>query len=132
MQPGGAPADPGAAASLARADGDMAAVLRAHMALGPRPIETLTPQEARMHPRISLVRADLRGMPPTTIILTGIDPLRPDGEELGARLREAGVPVQVHAHPDVTHEFFGTGAVVRDAGTAVQQAAAGLRSAFGR
>ncbi len=82
-------------------------------------------------PRISLVRADLRGMPPTTIILAEIDPLRSDGEELGARLREAGVPVQVHVHEGVTHEFFGMGAVVGDAGTAVQQAAAGLRTAFG-
>jgi acetyl esterase len=88
-------------------------------------------QDAR-DPRISLVRADLRGMPPTTIILAEIDPLRSDGEELGARLREAGVPVQVHTYQGVTHEFFGMGAVVRDADTAVQQAAAGLRGAFGR
>jgi hypothetical protein len=36
------------------------------------------------------------------------------------------------AHQGVTHEFFGMGAVVRNAGTAVQQAAAGLRGAFGR
>jgi acetyl esterase len=89
------------------------------------------PGDAR-DPRISLVRADLRGMPPTTIILAEIDPLRSDGEELGARLREAGVPVQVHVHEGVTHEFFGMGAVVRDAETAVQQAGAALRGAFGR
>ena len=89
------------------------------------------PEDAR-DPRISLVRADLRGMPPTTIILAEIDPLRSDGEELGARLRAAGVPVQVHLHEGVAHEFFGMGAIVRDAGTAVQQAAAGLRTAFGR
>jgi hypothetical protein len=36
------------------------------------------------------------------------------------------------AHQGVTHEFFGMGAVMADAGTAVEQAAAGLRGAFGR
>ncbi|HEU4883650.1 MAG TPA: alpha/beta hydrolase [Longimicrobium sp.] len=89
-----------------------------------------TPQDAR-DPRISLVRADLSRMPPTTIILAEIDPLRSDGEELAARLRAAGVPVQTHLHRGVTHEFFGMGAVVADARTAVQQAAAGLRQGFG-
>ncbi|HEX5872187.1 MAG TPA: alpha/beta hydrolase [Longimicrobium sp.] len=89
------------------------------------------PQDAR-DPRISLVRADLGRMPPTTIILAEIDPLRSDGEELGARLRQAGVAVQVHTHRGVAHEFFGMGAVVADARAAVQQAGAGLRSGFGR
>lgn len=89
------------------------------------------PRDAR-DPRISLVRADLSRMPPTTIILAEIDPLRSDGEELAARLRAAGVPVQTHMHQGVAHEFFGMGAVVADARTAVQQAAAGLRQAFGR
>lgn len=88
-----------------------------------------TPQDAR-DPRISLVRADLSRMPPTTVILAEIDPLRSDGEELAARLRAANVPVQVHTHQGVTHEFFGMGAVVADARTAVQQAAAGLRQGF--
>lgn len=82
-------------------------------------------------PRISLVRADLRGMPPTTIILAEIDPLRSDGEELAARLRAAGVQADLHMHRGVTHEFFGMGAVVADARTAVGQAAAGLRRGFG-
>jgi acetyl esterase/lipase len=82
-------------------------------------------------PRISLVRADLRGMPPTTIILAEIDPLRSDGEELAARLRAAGVQTDLHTHQGVTHEFFGMGAVVADARTAVGQAAAGLRRGFG-
>lgn len=89
------------------------------------------PDDAR-DPRISLVDADLSRMPATTIILAEIDPLRSDGEELGARLRQAGVPVQVHVHQGVAHEFFGMGAVVADARTAVQQASMGLRGAFER
>jgi acetyl esterase len=88
------------------------------------------PGDAR-DPRISLVRADLRGMPPTTIVLAEIDPLRSDGEELAARLRAAGVQADLHVHQGVAHEFFGMGAVVADARTAVQQAAAGLRRGFG-
>ena len=86
-----------------------------------------TPADAR-DPRISLTRADLRGLPATTIILAEIDPLRSDGQELAARLRSAGVRVEQHVHEGVTHEFFGMGAVVADARQAVQQAAAGLRS----
>lgn len=89
------------------------------------------PEDAR-DPRISLVRADLSRMPPITVILAEIDPLRSDGEELAARLRAAGGQVQVHTHQGVTHEFFGMGAVVADARTAVQQAGAALRGGFAR
>jgi acetyl esterase len=90
-----------------------------------------TPADLR-DPRISLVRADLRGMPATTIILAEIDPLRSDGMELAERLRAAGVRVNLHQHEGVTHEFFGMGAVVDDARTAVREAATGLRQGFGR
>ncbi|CAA9363478.1 MAG: Esterase/lipase [uncultured Gemmatimonadetes bacterium] len=51
-EPGMSPAA-GADPSLARADADMRAVLEQHMALGPRPIETLTPAEARQQPTIA-------------------------------------------------------------------------------
>ena len=89
-----------------------------------------TPADAR-DPRISLTRANLRGLPPTTVITAQIDPLRSDGQELADRLRQAGVRVDAHNHEGVTHEFFGMGAVVADARAAVQEAAAGLRSGFG-
>jgi acetyl esterase/lipase/short-subunit dehydrogenase len=79
------------------------------------------------HPLISLVRADLRGLPPTTIITAEIDPLRSDGERLAQALRSAGVEVDYHAHDGVTHEFFGMAAVVKEARKAVKQAAAGLK-----
>lgn len=50
-QPGMNP--PGADQTLARSDADMRAVIQQHMALGPRPIPTLTPQEARRQPTIA-------------------------------------------------------------------------------
>jgi acetyl esterase/lipase/short-subunit dehydrogenase len=82
------------------------------------------------HPLISLVNADLRGLPPTTIITAEIDPLRSDGEELAQRLREAGVEVGYHTFDGVTHEFFGMGAVVGKANKAVKKAASALKSAL--
>jgi acetyl esterase/lipase/short-subunit dehydrogenase len=79
------------------------------------------------HPLISLVRADLRGLPPTTIITAEIDPLRSDGESLAQTLRAAGVEVDYHAHQGVTHEFFGMAMVVKDAAKATAQAVKALK-----
>ena len=83
-------------------------------------------------PRIALAqRTDLAGLPPTTIILAEIDPLRSEGELLGNVLRDADVPVVVHQFDAVTHEFFGMGAVLEEAKEAQALAAARLREAFG-
>ncbi|HLM68444.1 MAG TPA: alpha/beta hydrolase, partial [Longimicrobium sp.] len=79
------------------------------------------------HALISLVRADLRNLPPTTIITAEIDPLRSDGERLAEALRAAGVDVDYHSYGGVTHEFFGMAVVVKDAGKALAQAAKGLK-----
>lgn len=66
-------------------------------------------------PRLNLVRANLRGLPPVTIINAQIDPLRSDGENLASALTRAGVPVEQKTYMGVTHEFFGMGGVVRRA-----------------
>lgn len=86
-----------------------------------------TPAEAE-HPLISLVRADLRGLPATTIITAEIDPLRSDGERLAQALEAAGVDVTYHAHDGVTHEFFGMAMVVKEAARAQAQAAKALKA----
>lgn len=78
-------------------------------------------------PRINLVAANLRGLPPTTIVNARIDPLRSEGELLAQRLRDAGVSVRQRTYDGVAHEFFGMGAVVDQAAEAVRFAAAGLR-----
>ncbi len=69
----------------------------------------------QMDPRINLVKANLKGLPPTTIVNAQIDPLRSDGETLAAAMRAAGDKVEQRTFPGVTHEFFGMGTVVRGA-----------------
>ena len=83
-------------------------------------------------PRISLLSANLKGLPPATVITAEIDPLRSEGQALAARLKEAGVDVSARDYEGVTHEFFGMGAVVDKAKDAVQFAARGLERAFAR
>ncbi len=88
-------------------------------------------QSESSDPRISLVRAELRGLPPTTIIAAEIDPLCSEGRLLAEHLQAAGVRVDYRNYDGVTHEFFGMGAVLDKARAAVGQAAKGLREAFG-
>lgn len=91
------------------------------------------PNEAdRTNPYVSpLLVEDLSGLPPATIITAQIDPLRSDGENYANRLTEAGITVVYQNYPNVTHEFFGMGAVVDAGREAVVLAAEGLRGAFG-
>jgi len=79
-------------------------------------------------PRIDLVHADLKGLPPVTVINAEIDPLRDDGAQLEQALRSAGVSVERKVYPGVTHEFFGTAAVVEKAQEAQAYAGERLRS----
>ena len=81
-------------------------------------------------PRINLVRANLRGLPPVTIVNAQIDPLQSDGVNLAVALRGAGVEVMQRTFAGVTHEFFGMGAVVRGAAQANAWAVQRLRPAL--
>ena len=85
----------------------------------------------QMDPRVNLVRANLRGLPPTTIVNAQIDPLRSDGETLAQAMRSAGVRVEQRTFDGVTHEFFGMGKVVRGAYDANNYAVTRLKTAFG-
>ena len=75
--------------------------------------------------------ADLKGLPPTTIIAAEIDPLLSDGKMLADKLEQAGVKVHYQLSKGVTHEFFGMDALVDDAVRAQDFAAADLRQALG-
>lgn len=83
-------------------------------------------------PRIDLVDANLKGLPPTTIITDQIDPLRSEGATLAQKLKNAGVNVQYRNYDGVTHEFFGMGSVVDKAKDAEQYGADGLKSGFNK
>jgi acetyl esterase/lipase len=81
-------------------------------------------------PRINLVAADLRGLPPVTIVAAQIDPLLTEGEQLAARLRQSSVPVERRVFPRVTHEFFGAAPLIPEAVEAQRYAGSRLREAL--
>ena len=80
--------------------------------------------------RISLVNANLKGLPSTTIITAEIDPLQNDGEMLAEKLKAADVKVDSKNYSGVTHEFFGMAAVVPQAKDAQAYASDALKKAF--
>ena len=82
-------------------------------------------------PRVDIVHAKLKGLPPTTIINAQIDPLRDDGVMLADALKSAGVKVERKVYNGTAHEFFGMAAVVKSADQAQKYAGAQLRKAFG-
>ncbi|KQP48357.1 lipase [Brevundimonas sp. Leaf280] len=83
-------------------------------------------------PRINIVeKANLSGLPSTTVICAEIDPLRTEGELLAEKLEQAGVDVRHKTFHGSTHEFFGMAAVVPDATAAQTFAAHELKRAFG-
>ena len=83
-------------------------------------------------PRISLVTANLKGLPPTTIITAEIDPLQSDGMMLADKLKAGGVMVTTQNYDGVTHEFFGMAPVVPQAKEAQAFASDQLKKAFNK
>jgi len=84
------------------------------------------------NPMISLVSANLKGLPPTTIIAAQYDPLRSEGEMLSDNLKKADVKTSYKLYKGTTHEFFGMAAVVPDAKDAQGMAASELKSALNK
>ena len=78
----------------------------------------------------ALVRADLSGLPPTTIINAEIDPLEAEGGELANQLEAAGVEVTRKVYDNVTHEFFGLNHILEQAEDAQNLAAQALKKTF--
>ncbi|MBX9851450.1 MAG: alpha/beta hydrolase [Cytophagaceae bacterium] len=84
------------------------------------------------NPMISLVKANLSGLPSTTIIAAQLDPLQSEGKMLADKLKSAGVPVTYKMYDGVTHEFFGMAAIVPKAATAQEYAANEIKKAINK
>ncbi|MBX3027922.1 alpha/beta hydrolase [bacterium] len=76
--------------------------------------------------------ATLANLPPALVITAELDPLRDEGEAYAAALERAGVAAKVTRYDGMIHGFFGMGAMIDKAKTAVQEAAGTLRIAFRR
>jgi acetyl esterase len=92
--------------------------------------QTVSNKAQEADPRIALVKANLSGLPATTLIGAEIDPLQSEGKLLADKLKEAGVKVDYKLFDGVTHEFFGMATVVPEAKEAQAYAADALKQAF--
>ena len=92
--------------------------------------QTLAEPTQSSDPRISLVKANLQGLPGTTLIAAQLDPLQTEGKLLADKLQAAGVKVTYKLYEGVTHEFFGMGTVVPEARQAQALAAQELKKAL--
>lgn len=93
--------------------------------------KVLAKPEDAMDPKLNLTtKADLKGLPPATVITAEIDPLMSDGVMLAEKLKAAGVATTYMNNEGVTHEFFGMDAVLDDARRAQDFAASDLIKAF--
>ncbi len=81
-------------------------------------------------PEVAPINANLKKLPPATIIAAELDPLESDGQVYAAKLSAAKVSVTYRLYTGVTHEFFGLGAVVNKAKAAEQFGAAQIAASF--
>jgi acetyl esterase len=83
------------------------------------------------NPLASPLRAtDLSDLPPAFVITAEFDPLRDEGEAYAARLREAGVSVELVRHDGMFHGFVSMFAILDQGKQALANASQQLRSAF--
>src|SRR6478752_282179 len=81
------------------------------------------------HWKASPARAKtLAGLPPAYVLTAGADPLRDEGAEYAARLKEAGVPMTYRHFPGQFHGFFTMGKLLQQANVAVSEIADWLKA----
>jgi len=91
----------------------------------------MTLGESAQDPWLSPRReGDLRGLPPTVLLSAGFDPIRDDGLDYAARLRAAGVPVELLHYAGQFHGFLNFDSVIHAGRDALARVAAALRDAF--
>lgn len=82
-------------------------------------------------PRISLVNADLTGLPPTVVHYGEYETLAGDGAELAQRLTEFKVTSEVHPMPEGQHSFILAAGRVPEVDQAITQMGQWLRQHLG-
>lgn len=76
--------------------------------------------------------ASLAGLPPATVILAEIDPLRDEGQMYADALRKAGVAVMLNRYDGVCHGFVSFGNAINAGKRALAECCDALRSAFAK
>jgi monoterpene epsilon-lactone hydrolase len=82
-------------------------------------------------PRISLVNADLTGLPPTSVYYGEYETLAGDGAELAQRLTDFKVTSEVHPMPEGQHSFILSAGRVPETDRAIEQMGQWLRRHLG-
>jgi acetyl esterase len=85
---------------------------------------------ARDDVRLNLLGADLAGLPPTTLVISGLDPLQDEARSFGSGLREHGVPTWEMEHADLPHGFLTLSHLSPAVGRVVAQIGAQLGAAL--
>ncbi|THG31509.1 alpha/beta hydrolase [Naasia lichenicola] len=82
--------------------------------------------------RVSPIRAtSLAGLPPAVIVVASHDPLRDDGVQYAAALKQAGVQVSLTEYPAMPHGFLNFPRFARDAVPALKRVVFHQRRTFG-
>ncbi|MFJ2967499.1 alpha/beta hydrolase [Streptomyces collinus] len=82
-------------------------------------------------PEISLVNADLTGLPPTLVDYGEYETLADDGAQLGRRLADFKVTTETHAMPEGQHSFVLGAGRVPEVDQAIGQMGQWLREHLG-
>jgi acetyl esterase len=88
-----------------------------------------TPADAD-DPRASVLRGDLRDLPPAFVITAECDPLRDDGEAYAEKLRALGIRASYKRYPGMFHGFMSFPSVLPEASEAFDDAGSALREAL--
>jgi len=80
--------------------------------------------------RAAPLLADLKGLPPAHLIVGNLDPLLDDSARLAAKLKEAGVGVDLTIYQGINHGFIRYGRFIGTARTAIAECAAALKKAL--